>query len=296
MLNKGEEDVIKEEVYCFWNITRIQKGEKVKLNFKKIFDDKNRYFIKFYFENNTFSYKEILEKHYSVTIKNLKATEVWFISEGVSVNQTFEIEISYSQGFQSQFLFICFLGFLLVIIIVMIIAAIFEKFSQKNFDIFDVPAKGRKKYFWRTREHINKLRIKKLLSSECPPMVYSSKINQLKDKCSICLESFKEGKDRVFKLPCEHIFHENCLEKWFYSHLRNPQCPNCNVETFKLLQNQGKVPLNCRRKNYLDLVEDYVPSSSRDMETEKKCEEKTKNSNNTVDDVDIQIPKKDANN
>jgi len=46
------------------------------------------------------------------------------------------------------------------------------------------------------------------------------------DTCTICLEDFKEGIE-VRSMPCNHIFHKNCIDEWL--HLRN-SCPNCKRE------------------------------------------------------------------
>ena len=47
--------------------------------------------------------------------------------------------------------------------------------------------------------------------------------------CSICLESFKlkEGK-RV--LPCAHVFHKKCVDRWFLN--GRTDCPLCRVNPF----------------------------------------------------------------
>ncbi len=44
------------------------------------------------------------------------------------------------------------------------------------------------------------------------------------DVCSICLEEFVVGFVSS-KLVCGHIYHKNCIDKWFG---QNPTCPLCN--------------------------------------------------------------------
>lgn len=41
--------------------------------------------------------------------------------------------------------------------------------------------------------------------------------------CSICLSVFAAC-ETVFKLPCSHIFHKNCIEEWLRF---GSTCPNC---------------------------------------------------------------------
>jgi Ring finger domain len=41
--------------------------------------------------------------------------------------------------------------------------------------------------------------------------------------CSVCLAAARKS-DRVYELPCKHIFHQKCLEPWFK---QSTICPNC---------------------------------------------------------------------
>jgi Ring finger domain len=47
-----------------------------------------------------------------------------------------------------------------------------------------------------------------------------------KPHCSICLGEYEEG-EALFKLPCGHIFHAECINSWCSSHTR---CPLCNLD------------------------------------------------------------------
>jgi hypothetical protein len=44
--------------------------------------------------------------------------------------------------------------------------------------------------------------------------------------CSICLCEY-EGGDACVKLPCHHIYHEECISSWTTNHTK---CPLCNLE------------------------------------------------------------------
>ena len=44
--------------------------------------------------------------------------------------------------------------------------------------------------------------------------------------CVICMEEFKEN-DEIRELDCKHIFHKNCIDKWFTEHKK---CPIDNKE------------------------------------------------------------------
>ena len=41
-------------------------------------------------------------------------------------------------------------------------------------------------------------------------------------ECAVCLEEFRVGSHA--KLPCSHIFHQNCILPWFWM---NDFCPLC---------------------------------------------------------------------
>jgi len=46
-------------------------------------------------------------------------------------------------------------------------------------------------------------------------------------ECSLCLEEYKDGEE-VMTLPCGHIFHVKCVEKWFIARKFRPRsCPKC---------------------------------------------------------------------
>ncbi|XP_047309647.1 RING-H2 finger protein ATL2-like [Impatiens glandulifera] len=64
-----------------------------------------------------------------------------------------------------------------------------------------------------------------LLSSLIPEFIYPSTSKQEDHpECSVCLSVFVEG-DKCKKLPaCQHTFHINCIDMWFYSHSTCPVC------------------------------------------------------------------------
>ena len=44
-------------------------------------------------------------------------------------------------------------------------------------------------------------------------------------ECTICLEKYEIG-DTVCKLPCNHIFHKDCLQDWLHKQMN---CPLCRI-------------------------------------------------------------------
>jgi len=41
--------------------------------------------------------------------------------------------------------------------------------------------------------------------------------------CSICLNDYEEG-DELRRLPCTHLFHSPCIDRWLSNHLTCPLC------------------------------------------------------------------------
>ena len=46
------------------------------------------------------------------------------------------------------------------------------------------------------------------------------------NECSVCKEEFKLT-EKVIKLPCNHVFHPNCINTWLSQH---NSCPTCRYE------------------------------------------------------------------
>lgn len=72
----------------------------------------------------------------------------------------------------------------------------------------------------------------------------------LKDqKCSVCITSY-EPEDQVRYLPCEHVYHPDCIEQWFQTH---PTCPICSKDMRDFLSD----PKNVEEKdNSAELIEE----------------------------------------
>jgi len=62
------------------------------------------------------------------------------------------------------------------------------------------------------------------------PKEFFDKIKKMKmgnsrRDCSVCYNSFKKG-EKIRKLPCKHIFHDECIKPWLE---KNITCPNCRL-------------------------------------------------------------------
>ena len=68
---------------------------------------------------------------------------------------------------------------------------------------------------------LSKAQIKKI-----PNVYFSKKHFKNQEKCAICQYEYKET-EKVSKLPCLHIFHNDCIKGWLD---KNKVCPICKKE------------------------------------------------------------------
>ena len=63
------------------------------------------------------------------------------------------------------------------------------------------------------------------------PTVTAEQLRSYADTiCIICREEMN-GDNQVKKLPCDHIFHKNCLRSWFQ---RQQTCPTCRTQVLRV--------------------------------------------------------------
>lgn len=57
------------------------------------------------------------------------------------------------------------------------------------------------------------------------------------DRCSVCQEEITKCQEFI-ALACQHSFHPECIQKWFFE---NEDCPNCRRTTKSVLHGRGLV-------------------------------------------------------
>ena len=65
------------------------------------------------------------------------------------------------------------------------------------------------------KHHKTKTNLKKIIFTD-----------NLIDQCSICLENYTDN-ENIIQLKCTHIFHQECIMKWFQTNQKN--CPLCRI-------------------------------------------------------------------
>uniref|UniRef100_A0A1A9VZU0 RING-type domain-containing protein n=1 Tax=Glossina brevipalpis TaxID=37001 RepID=A0A1A9VZU0_9MUSC len=76
--------------------------------------------------------------------------------------------------------------------------------------------------------------LEKLISERInmlPKYEYSTKTNEGKEEacCTVCLNDFHLN-EIIRKLPCNHDFHVDCIDKWLKSHHNCPNCRGCALD------------------------------------------------------------------
>jgi hypothetical protein len=74
--------------------------------------------------------------------------------------------------------------------------------------------------------------------------------------CSICFDEIKEEDKK--KINCNHVFHEECINKWFK---RSHKCPLCRKSKFY-------ISLKEYEKNYWERVrktDELIKSGNRNL-------------------------------
>jgi len=62
-------------------------------------------------------------------------------------------------------------------------------------------------------------------------------------ECCICLDYYHSG-DAVVKLPCGHVFHHSCLERWLLQAqaFRDRACPLCKADPLVMRPGEAQRP------------------------------------------------------
>ena len=76
----------------------------------------------------------------------------------------------------------------------------------------------------------NKMVIKILIKQYIEKVIYNKNLGlEYGDNCTICINNFLDNME-IYRTPCEHIFHKDCLNKYLKKINKKNKltCPNCN--------------------------------------------------------------------
>ena len=208
--------------------------KKIKLKIEKFFENIDiSYTIKYKNKN----YEDVIE---TITLQNNsmksenKYNKVLYIYFSISSNETFDsqpfnIEITNINNVKQ--LYILFSIFIFFLCCIMIAIIRYYCCLLKNNDIYENEEHLADKIENDIKIKSCKLILKKLYNDDKYFIhdIFAEKYANYGKICSICQENFKNNKDTISITPCEHIFHNDCLKKWFKKNVLHPKCPNCNL-------------------------------------------------------------------
>ncbi len=90
---------------------------------------------------------------------------------------------------------------------------------------------------------------------------YNTLDNDKYTRCSICLCDFESDED-IRNLPCEHLYHTECIDKWFVQNVNCPMC-RCDMRDLIKIENVDVNSINGEAKELIPMDRiSYAPSYS----------------------------------
>jgi hypothetical protein len=117
--------------------------------------------------------------------------------------------------------------------------------GAKGIDVTHMPDKAKPEYY----RKINKMKyvLEKVMTTKVRNYVYMSELDHevrkelesvteiIAIECGICLDKYNHG-DKICKLSCGHIFHENCINLAF---VQKKECPICRAQNVYIIERKG---------------------------------------------------------
>eukprot|EP00656_Telonema_subtile_P048903 TRINITY_DN5957_c0_g1_i1.p1 TRINITY_DN5957_c0_g1~~TRINITY_DN5957_c0_g1_i1.p1 ORF type:complete len:296 (-),score=30.98 TRINITY_DN5957_c0_g1_i1:192-1079(-) len=83
-----------------------------------------------------------------------------------------------------------------------------------------------------------------------PEAIITQEVLDHHTSCAVCLSEFAAEESDVLAMPCEHLFHKNCLTPWLE---RRHTCPVCRTKLATTTPSQQ--PANALRELFADLAQ-----------------------------------------
>ena len=214
----------KETVYKL----KIDLNEKFKKSEEIILLSYKVYYTDDHFDSNLFSMNSG-----SSSFDNVQKIEIFYYCNGTYEELPFSFEISYKKNPKKSSLKITIvIIFLIIIICIVIIIYVINRIKKSS---RSVNSNFARVYDIQISENIineNKKKIEILLNDSklLGERISMKQFEKYGSNCSICLEEFKVGVDKVSLTPCFHVFHYNCISEWLKKNVTKITCPNCNYD------------------------------------------------------------------
>ena len=219
-------------IYCRYNILNSKnKRFFVKTHLKKNLDPQPILML-----NMDKEIINVNKKNKIYTIKDKEEIDIIYYSETVYNEIPFKITISYNY-YDIEPISVLF-GILFFVFIFAVFAIGYYIYAKKKKIFLDInPVNRQEEIIQEKRKNAEKK------FNEIKGIQYKNVIDKNnRNNCVICLENFEDD-DEVIEMNCFHLFHYECIKKWFLpsnSVNINNSCPECRKELF----NFGKIDQN----------------------------------------------------
>ena len=222
---------------CSYSFEHNQKNNELKIEFTIKKTDYNNIYpkisMKIFFTNKTSSLIDLKENQ--ILKKNkVENVEIYVLNyeKYISSPFIFSFETKNSKDISIRIFIIIISGITLLFLIFIIFYICKQNKNRRyvvrrNVDIPNINVYSSNRNT--SNENINtKEYIDEFLKNYDVDYNYLIEKNRGYEKCSICLDIFKENKNKIIITPCDHIFHHKCLKEWLNKNQENMKCPNCN--------------------------------------------------------------------
>ena len=288
-----------KELFCFCSID-AETNKKTKIKYSSLnFNELNVYnesingnIIKYqtliiYFEDyNNFNIVPLTD-NYIYETKQISKIEFYFLyidtSNSISYNfytkPFFTLTIGSDNKF-TTFGIIILITCLLILAVIILVNLIFYNYGFYSNNNENQNERDNKFISIYDKNQINN---KKLIEKNLEAKKYN--VNQFNEKsndtCTFCLEEFKEN-EFIIILPCNHIFHCNCIRKWLEVNLKEPLCPNCKKNIIFELKNLNE---NDNKNNpEIDSNDNNIIFVNRNSTNQNNLNSPNSNNSNDIND------------
>ena len=267
-----------KELFCVYSID-IEEKKKTQIKYSSLnFNELNVYnesingnIIKYqtlniYFNGNSNLNIVPLTDNYIYESKSISKIVFVFLYIDISNSITqnfytkpfFNLTIKYKNKlnfFDRTILITC----LIIVLIIIFLNIIFYKYG-----FYKLEDENRNESNDNTSNYIFDKRLidnKKLIEMNLELKKYNIKeLDKKSDEiCTICFDKIKEN-EFIIILPCNHIFHSDCIRQWLERTLEEPLCPNCKINLLNEFKISSEINnLNIKKnESESDVQEIYI--------------------------------------
>ena len=232
-----------------FEIKKINNGAAT-IKFLLFFIYKSKSGLHFFHFNDT----ELRNASFSKVLDQIRELEILidFFSVETSESSSENLVLSILTDNPSERLRIIYISIIVVLcffLLVIIFLIILYFFLRKKIEL-----EQERRIKEEEEENIKKKKIvEDFINKGIQSQVYNEKVNINNcDSCTICCDNFIIGQSEVYITPCSHIFHIDCIKKWFSEKIDNPICPNCNFQFMEYIKNPVKI--NIEKKGKIKII------------------------------------------